>query len=309
MFARSRAVSFLLFAVIALTLVSNAIAARRNSLPSINERYPLPDRLRRPPRLQLGQTTAPNNVRFTGPVDDDLYPPGTPGTHSVHPSYSFKQAVPAIGLVRGQQGKLVPIRLRTPLEVIPDPIEAIASSSRRGFPLAASNGKPGAPPSSNRQMQELLSGHPDLTSSFDPNAVPDPSKLGGKYHAVQLLGKGLDRQSLVKLQQAKKPFYVQGAHRKVWFFDTKDGKTYTFTDRMKSSDKKFIRNHFFPAGRDAIRASQAAASEGGEGTAVQAERLAGQASVRPASAITGVSWSQRLSEGARSFFGGMTHSA
>ncbi|CDS01423.1 hypothetical protein [Sporisorium scitamineum] len=142
-----------------------------------------------------------------------------------------------------------------------------------------------------------------VSATFKAEAKPDPSRLTEKYHAVQLQGQGLDAKTLSKMQGKGLPFYVQGANNKVWFFDTKDSKKYTYTDEMESSDARFIREFFAQPSQDAVESWQAAARHGGSDAAGEAERLAGQTAVRQSSTSTGNSLVQKLAKGTRSFFG------
>lgn len=299
MLGRSKLYSLLLRAVIVATLASHAVAIKKKPLQSINEELPLPDKPSRSFQ-QAGAAIRSQIAQLTGPIDADLYPPVQPASTATPPPlrYTSLRTVPVTGLVRGQQGRLIAYRLKTPFQISAIPAHATSGVSSSGFPWTLRRTDPDEPPSTNRQMRKVLSSHPDIKSTYDAKAIPDPLALGTKYHAVRLRGYGLDVQTLAKLQEAERPFYVLGARNKVWYFHKQDGKEYTFTDRVSSADRRFIRAHFAPAREGSVPTPEVALES--EVEAAVAAILAGQNHARPSE--TGNSLPQRVWEAVRAFF-------
>lgn len=298
---------------------SSVLAVKSSPLPSVHEDHPLLDQPTRSLQQQAGIRAPVQSVQLPGPADDDLYPRPRPSASFTRFRLASMQTIPVTGLLRGQQGRLVPIQINAKLQLSPDPFEALASSSHGTFHDSnALKSRPLATPSSNEEMQELLRTHPEIESvTFEPEAKPDPLKLTEKYHAVQLRGQGLDARTLSTLKGKRLPFYVLGAKNKVWFFDTRDGKKYTYTDKMTSSDETFIRHFFSLQSQDVAESSQSAVQRVGgdaaESSHTVAHRDAGelageaqgfvlQTAVRQSRTITGVSLARQFAKGVRRFF-------
>ena len=175
------------------------------------------------------------------------------------------EQVPATGLVRGQRGKLVPVRLRRPLFLVPDvsdfppDMQAEVTPSRSPFWSTRRTADPLAPPATNEELGAILQKRPDLAVAIDRHAKPDPSVLGTQYQAVELKGNGLDAETLVRMTQTAKPFYVQGAKGKLWYFHPRGGNTFSYTDKFRRTDKKFIREFFRNLQASQVRVSTAVA--------------------------------------------------
>lgn len=287
---RTRRVTWCLQLVaLLITLISYVLAVRTIPLPPIDESVTLPDKSTR--AQESGDAAQSHSSQATGPIDADLYAPGP------RFRYSILQRVPVSGLVRGQQGKLVPYQLTAPIEIFQSPVGSSRSSSTRGFGWSSRRYDGDSPPSSNRQMLELMEEHEEIKSAFEQSNIPDTSTIGTKYHVAQLRGHVLDARTIEMLQQAGRPFFVQGAGQKLWYFDTKDGGVFTFTDRIEGSDRRFLRTFW---SEDLVRAAQAsgAVQRGGIDRAV-ASIIAAQGTIRQA--MTGNSWLQKLSSGFRNF--------
>lgn len=299
---RSKSIQFLLFVAILMILASNVFGIGEKSLLSINEELPFPDSPSRGTKEANAAAIRSHAAQFSAADEDPYASDSFDSPEPSSPRYSIMQKVPVLGLARGQQSKLVPYQLSAPLEFHPHPFETFRSSSRRDHLWTLRRVQPGAPPSSTSELLGLLNSHASIRSTYDVKAVPDVLAIGTKYHAVQLRGHGLDVQTLRKLQEAGRPFYAQGANKKVWYFDTKDGTEYTFTDKIKGSDKRIIRNILAPTQQVAIQDPERARERRND-----AERTAMVASHYTERERAGVSWFQRASEVARIFLKGRMH--
>lgn len=216
--------------VVAVLLGCWVLAARQATLPSIDEDSTWP-----PPATTPAHDASQPSLPLTEP--------------SLHQStmsfnrirYRIMQRIPVTGLVRGQQGTLVPFALQDTVNLFPDP------QSHTSIPA------------SNMDIHRLLGSIPDITSTYD--AIPEPreSQLGQTYYAVELRGRGLDRQVVETLLRWKKPFFLKGPGDRLWYVHTDDGQWYTFTDRVRGEDRRFLTAHFGEesslsgAQRDSIR--------------------------------------------------------
>lgn len=303
-------------AALLLTLVSAVLTARPASMPTVPEDRLL---LYRPSQRRLGGSDRGEaSTSEITEVDRDLYPPSPLDRvpPSPRPRMQRLQRVPVTGLVRGQKGKLIRYRLRgsNVINIWTDhfgPATALPADASRTEGRTWSSWwkmgrtRPGDPPATNEQMSRLLQQHPDLDAAFERTARPDSSAIGKKYHAVWLQGGRLDSGTLDQMLKAKQPFYVQGSKGKVWFFDTKDGNSFTYTDKMDRSDKRLVRKILQALQTEQLTTSAVTPSRApprgltGSGS-VASPRMAGQL-VDPQSHL-GTAWYQRVFKGAKAIF-------
>ncbi|KAJ1022957.1 hypothetical protein NDA13_005006 [Ustilago tritici] len=207
------------------------------------------------------------------------------------------QRVPMTGLVRGQKGKLVPFHIKHPLSFFPDPDAA------QKFP--------------NPLERHDVDPYARITYEAEP---PSSSKIGKQYHAIHLLGNGLDGQVLELKKKEGVPFYALSTRGKVWFFDTGDKKHFSYTDKVSASDREHVSRYFEPVSTAEARTSngpEAETSDGAERFLISDSETSDSASsaslgaarvppvVGPAvvkQSQTRIPWFQKLAKGAKSFF-------
>ncbi|SAM84457.1 uncharacterized protein UBRO_14478 [Ustilago bromivora] len=138
-----------------------------------------------------------------------------------------------------------------------------------------------SPPSSTKQVNQLLKAS-KLTPSAGSLTVR-PATFQKQFLAVKLPGYGWNAATINRMRKTGTPFFVEGADGKVWYHNPKNQRT------------RFVRtkNRFEEGVRRAIR-------EHGVAT-VEMPPFA----IRPAAteASSGLSWTQRLTKGARGLFG------
>lgn len=238
--------------VVAVVLGCWVLAARQATLLPIDEDSTWP-----PPAT----TPAHDASQPILPLTDALHRDAEGSLHEPTLSYTLvryriMRRIQVTGLVRAQQGTLVPFALQDTVNLFPD------LQSHTGIPA------------SNMDIHRLLGSIPDITSTYDAREEPRVSQLGQTYYAVELRGRGLDRQVVETLLRWKKPFFLRGAGDKLWYVHTNDGNWYTFTDRVRGEDRRFLTAHFGGASslsgarRDLIRGGTLA-----EGRAAHRVRL------------------------------------
>ncbi|KAJ1033880.1 hypothetical protein NDA16_000088 [Ustilago loliicola] len=231
-----------------------ALATRQ--LPDVPEHTP----------LQIDGAGSSTN-QGSGPVLGELHPPSPPAPQAaVAPSVQTRtrfvrhQRVPITGLVRGQKGRLVTFRLRQPFTFIPDRDAA-------------------------QEFLDSLEHEQDALAQATHEATPPgPSDIGKQYHAIRLPGNGLDGQVLEHKKEEGVPFYALSSRGKVWFFDIKDGKEFSYTDKISASDREYVTNHFRP-----VSVAEPGSSD------ISAQALARQSQVK-------FKWLRKLAKGAKTFF-------
>nr|CDI54475.1 conserved hypothetical Ustilago-specific protein [Melanopsichium pennsylvanicum 4] len=209
--------------------------------------------------------------------------------------------IPATGLVRGQNGKLIPYRLRPLFYPLPEATGDANQGSILTRLMKAKFTRPTAIPSTKRGMARLLDRiHQD--ASFVGKMESDPSATGKRYQAVHIQDRSDAAKSLEEMMKAKQPFYVHGANGKVWYFDTKDGNRYSYTDKLDPSDQELVKNFFTTAAT--TRENPGSSSYGT--TEQSGSRFF--ASPAPARHVIGIesshapSWLRKLAETAKSLF-------
>ncbi|SOV06882.1 uncharacterized protein UDID_14479 [Ustilago sp. UG-2017a] len=213
--------------------------------------------------------------------------------------YVRLQRVPTTGLVRGQKGKLVPFHIKHPLSFFPDPDAA----QKFPDPLERHDVDPSA----------------RITYEAGP---PSSSEIGKQYHAIRLLGNGLDGQVLELKKKEGVPFYALSTRGKVWFFDTRDEKHFSYTDKVSASDREHVSRYFEPVSTAEARTSNGPEAETSDGAeleisdftdsetsdsassaslgAARVPPVVGRAVVKQSQ--TRIPWFQKLAKGAKSFF-------
>lgn len=233
-----------------------ALAARQ--LPDIPEDSPLPLS-----GADIGANQASGSIhgKLLSPSSSMAQPAAAPPIYT-RPRFVRLQRPPITGLVRGQNGALVPFRLKHPLTFFPDPDAA------QTFP------------------DPLDRDDASLTKITDEATPPVPSQLGKQYHAVRLLGNGFDGQLLELKKKEGMPFYALSAKGKVWFFDTKDRKEFTYTNKLSDADREYVINFFRP-----FRVPQPVTSMSGITEQTMTRQPQGK-----------VKWFTKLAKDAKSFF-------
>lgn len=257
----------LLQIMVVLILAQSALAAVEQDFPI----FPLPEEV--PPESQDGRTI------YTGPVNEDLYPvvqrPAPIAQNLPSSKPGTRPTLVAADMARGQDGVLVPGRpyaLRLSPEVKPT-----------GWRGLLPKWKTGAVTSSTEQMQQLLRKRRPLDAVFNPTAVPDTAALSRAYYSVKLPGNGRDAEVLQMMQKKGKPFYAMGARGKVFYFDTKDGKSWTFTDKVSDADRQGVSANLEQANK---QYQAAVAAEAEARARIQNRMLARQQAARAARAAT-----------------------
>ncbi|SPO28160.1 uncharacterized protein UTRI_04546_B [Ustilago trichophora] len=219
----------------------------------------------------------PSTPAITGPADGDLYPvPASGDLYPVPATYLpaprvHNERVPVTGLVRVQGKVLRPYHLGKAIyrfNFLVEDTEPRQESERsqdrehRRFRFWQTDPVgPDAPPANKKQLEQLLSEIPRPAPTFDKELRPDRSTLGKQFNAVKLKGKDLDRETLKNMMAMQKPFFVQGAGGKVWYFHTEDGNHFTYTHKVKESDKRSVRKylHSVPPNRPLFESADASA--------------------------------------------------
>lgn len=305
-----------LLVVICLALASAVLSLPVKPLPTIHEDRPFLDYRQEivpatPPDATPRVSPDSSPLRYTPAENRDLYPATSAPqyTTSVYtrPTFQRLQRIPITGLVRGQKGKLVPYRLKgsNTVNIFADIYvpSRVISSSRGWSPWRqVKTLRPGASPSNNVQMAQLLQSHPTLAASafYDKKAMSDPSAIGKKYQAVQLQGKGLDLQTLDHMTKTKKSFYVLGAKGKIWYFHTDDGVTFTYTDSLTREEKRLIAGLFptseMSRSQSVIQAMETIHTGTGFAASPYPER-----NIAKSQRKYGLAWLRKLAEGTKDF--------
>lgn len=305
MMKRICAASFWGDAVIIVTIVQSIIALRTPNLPTVPEDKSLYEQ---PPHESASSDSDAEVGIFEPPrtAYRDLGPQKFPAATSLprRPEFVRLQRIPVTGLVRGQGERLVPFRLKEPLTFFPDIATAPSNpdtGSSRGSAWSrwrsSRSNEEVASTSSVRQLKQLIRQMPTFEAAFDKSGSPDSSDLGRSSYAVRLPGNGLDSQVLALMKKKGRPFYAEGAKGKLWFFDTKDGKHFTFTDKLKRSENRVVRGiiHDEPAtsraGTLGVQAIRDAASDQGTSRQTQVGRY-----------LPSSHWAQKISEAVKAMF-------
>jgi hypothetical protein len=273
----------LLHVVLVLMLAQSALAALKNEFPI----FPLPEEV--PPESQDGRSI------YRGPVNEDLYPAVQRPAPIAQNLPSFKAGtrptLVAADMARGRDGALVPGR--------PYALRLSPETKPTGWRGLLPNWKTGGVTSSTEQMQQLLRERRPLEAVYNPTAVPDTAALSRPYYSIKLPGNGRDAEVLKMMQKKGKPFYTVGAKGKVFYFDTKDGKSWTFTDKVSDADRQGVSANLEQANK---QYQAAVAAEAEARARVQNRMLARQQAARAAraamvareGAASSSSWLQKI---------------
>ncbi|SPO28668.1 uncharacterized protein UTRI_04546 [Ustilago trichophora] len=217
----------------------------------------------------------PDSFNIEGPEDGDLYRP--PATYTPPLPQVKTVEFPIAGLVRGQDTIFVPYQLHprsTSIQIwnqVTAPMQESGKKRGRRWYSSWKEDKErpvASPENEKKRLSQLFSEIRGQVPIFDKELTPDESTVGKRFHVVRLQGTGLDVEILTKVMEMKQPFFLQEAEGKVWYFHTKDGKIFTYTDRVRSSDKRSIwKLPSLPLNRPLFRAAarakfSAAASSG-----------------------------------------------